>query len=85
MKTTKLIALFAAAGLVFAACEKPETEDQTIAVESVSLDETISEGHELTEGATLDISDYVTVLPELCDRPSGECNRQDCLILIFQN
>ena len=64
MKTTKLIALFAAAGLVFAACEKPETEDQTIAVESVSLDETISEGHELTEGATLDISDYVTVLPE---------------------
>lgn len=64
MKTTKLIALFAAAGLVFAACEKPETEDQTIAVESVSLDETISEGHELTEGATLDISEYVTVLPE---------------------
>ena len=64
MKTTKLIALFAAAGLVFAACEKPETEDQTIAVESVSLDETISEGYELTEGATFDISDYVTVLPE---------------------
>lgn len=64
MKTTKLIAIFAAGGLMFAACEKPETEDQTIAVESVSLDETISEGHELTEGATLDISDYVTVLPE---------------------
>lgn len=64
MKTTKLIALFAAAGLVFAACEKPETEDQTIAVESVSLDETISEGYELTEGTTLDISEYVTVLPE---------------------
>ena len=64
MKTTKLIALFAAGGLMFAACEKPETEDQTIAVESVSLDETISEGYELTEGATLDISDYVTVLPE---------------------
>ena len=64
MKTTRLIALFAAAGLVFAACEKPETEDQTVAVESVSLDKTISEGYELTEGATLDISDYVTVLPE---------------------
>ena len=64
MKTTKLIALFAAGGLMFAACEKPETEDQTIAVESVSLDETISEGYELTEGATLDISEYVTVLPE---------------------
>lgn len=64
MKTTKLIAIFAAGGLMFAACEKPETEDQTIAVESVSLDETISEGHELTEEATLDISDYVTVLPE---------------------
>ena len=64
MKTTRLIALFAAAGLMFAACEKPETEDQTVAVESVSLDKTISEGYELTEGATLDISDYVTVLPE---------------------
>ena len=64
MKTTRLIALFAAAGLVFAACEKPETEDKTVAVESVSLDEAISEGYELTEGTTLDISEYVTVLPE---------------------
>lgn len=64
MKTTKLIALFAAAGLVFAACEKPEAEDKTVAVESVSLDEAISEGYELTKGTTLDISEYVTVLPE---------------------
>lgn len=64
MKTTRLITLFAAAGLVFAACEKPETEDKTVAVESVSLDKAISEGYELTEGTTLDISEYVTVLPE---------------------
>ena len=64
MKTTKLIALFAAGGLMFAACEKPEAEDKTVAVESVSLDEAISEGYELTEGTTLDISEYVTVLPE---------------------
>ena len=64
MKTTKLIALFAAGGLMFAACEKPETEDKTVAVESVSLDEAISKGYELTEGTTLDISEYVTVLPE---------------------
>lgn len=64
MKTTKLIAIFAAGGLMFAACEKPETEDKTVAVESVSLDKAISEGYELTEGTTLDISEYVTVLPE---------------------
>lgn len=64
MKTTKLIALFAAGGLMFAACEKPETEDKTVTVESVSLDKAISEGYELTEGTTLDISEYVTVLPE---------------------
>ena len=64
MKTTKLLLLFAAAGLMAAACEQAETEDQTVAVESISLDETISEGITLTEGETYDIADLVTVLPE---------------------
>lgn len=64
MKTMKLLLLFAAAGLMAAACEQAETEDQTVAVESISLDETISEGITLTEGETYDIADLVTVLPE---------------------
>ena len=64
MKTTKLLLLFAAAGLMAAACEQAETEDQTVAVESISLDETISEGITLTEGETYDIAGLVTVLPE---------------------
>ncbi len=64
MKTTKILLLFAAAGLMAAACEQAETEDQTVAVESISLDETISEGITLTEGETYDIADLVTVLPE---------------------
>lgn len=64
MKTTKLLLLFAAAGLMAAACEQAETEDQTVAVESVSLDEAISEGITITEGETYEIANFVTVLPE---------------------
>lgn len=66
MKTTKLLLLFAAAGLMAAACEQAEaeTEDPAVAVESVSLDESISEGVTLTEGETLDIAGLITVLPE---------------------
>lgn len=56
--------LFAAAGLMAAACEQAETEDQTVAVESVSLDEAISEGITITEGETYEIANFVTVLPE---------------------
>lgn len=64
MKTTRLIALFAAAGLVFAACEKPETEDQTVAVESITLDDSIKDGATLEAGETLSIAELVTVLPD---------------------
>lgn len=64
MKTTKLLLLFAAAGLAAAACEQAETEDQTVAVESVSLDEAISEGITITEGETYEIAKLITVLPE---------------------
>lgn len=64
MKTTKLLLLFAAASLMAAACEQAETEDQTVAVESVSLDEAISEGITITEGETYEIAKLVTVLPE---------------------
>ena len=67
MKTTKLFILLAAAGLAAAACEKPETEIQPVAVESVTLDESIAKGITLTEGETKDISGLVTVLPENAD------------------
>ena len=64
MKTTKLFILLAAAGLAAAACEKPETEIQPVAVESVTLDESIAEGYAMKTGETFNIAELVTVLPE---------------------
>ena len=69
MKTIRLFPLLAAAALMAAGCEKPENTneeggEETVAVESITLDSSISEGVSLVEGETLSIADLVTVLPE---------------------
>lgn len=69
MKKIRLFALLAAAALMAVGCEKPENTneeqgEETVAVESISLDNSISEGASLVEGETLSIAGLVTVLPE---------------------
>ena len=71
MKTIRLFPLLAAAALLAAGCEKAETPNEgegegevTVAVESITVDESIKDGIALEEGKTLDLSELVTVLPE---------------------
>lgn len=67
MKNNRLFLLLAAVTVLAAGCEKTDTTEDvrdTVPVESVSLDESISGGAELTAGGTLSIADLVTVLPE---------------------
>ncbi len=71
MKTIRLFPLLAAAALLAAGCEKAETPNEgegegevTVAVESITVDESIKDGIYLEEGKTLDLSELVTVLPE---------------------